>query len=131
MARAQDLAEIARSDGRYDPEALRLVGAGLRRAAEKTGKDKADHPDRHLHARELVDGVLDLAAERWSLLATLLLREWGVNRMRDIGEITFLLIAHGVFSKRDEDRLEDFDLAEPIATRVQSLVEGRLAVAAA
>jgi uncharacterized repeat protein (TIGR04138 family) len=131
MARAQDLAEIARADGRFDPEALRLVGAGLRRAAERTGKDRPDHPDRHLRAAELVDGVLDVAAERWSTLALPLLRHWGVQRVADIGAITFLLIEHGVFSKRDEDRLEDFDLPEPIAGRIQALVETRLAGSAA
>jgi uncharacterized repeat protein (TIGR04138 family) len=131
MPRTQDLADIARSDGRYDPEALRLVGAGLRRAAEKSGKDRPDHPDRHLHASELVDGVLDLAAERWSMLATPLLRTWGVVRVLDIGEITFLLIRHGVFSKRDSDRLEDFDLPGTVHARIQALVETRLAGSAA
>jgi uncharacterized repeat protein (TIGR04138 family) len=131
MAKAQDLADIARVDGRFDAEALRLVGAGLRRAAEKTGKDRPDHPDRHLQAAELVDGVLDLAAERWSTLATPLLRSWGVARVLDIGEITFLLIAHGIFSKRESDRIEDFDLPGSIHGRVQALVEARLAGSAA
>ena len=36
------------------------------------------------------------------------LKEAILKSLEDIGEITFLLIEHGVFSKQPNDRLEDF-----------------------
>jgi uncharacterized repeat protein (TIGR04138 family) len=108
MARIPNLHKLARQSGRYDAEAFSFVSQGLCHAARKLGKRTKSGSDRHLCARELLEGTLDLAADRYGLLAELVLRSWGLRAPEDIGEITFLLIEHGVFSKQPQDRLEDF-----------------------
>ncbi len=102
-----DIAALAKSGG-YAPEAFAFVGESLRHAARLFGKENAEQEHRHLTARELVDGMLDLATQRYGLLAELVLREWGLKRAEDVGRITFALIEVGVFSKQPSDRLEDF-----------------------
>jgi uncharacterized repeat protein (TIGR04138 family) len=126
MARIPNLHKLARQTGRFDAEAFSFVSQGLCHAARKLGKRSKSGSDRHLCARELLDGTLDLAAERFGLLAELVLRSWGLRAPEDIGEITFLLIEHGVFSKQPQDRLEDFvegpAFGPTLAQRVQQRV---------
>ena len=103
-----DIARIARDEGRFAPEALAFLAESFRRAT-----DLAGGPRRHLTAAELTRGVVDLAAERWGLLADLVLMSWGIRSPAEIGAVTWLLIEHGIFSRQDDDRPEDFrDLGE-------------------
>ena len=103
-----DIARIARDDGRFAPEALAFLAESFRRAT-----DLAGGPRRHLTAAELPRGVVDLAAERWGLLADLVLMSWGIRSPAESGAVTWLLIEHGIFSRQDDDRPEDFrDLGE-------------------
>ena len=124
MADHPDIQELARLDGRFDAQAFAFIGEGLRHAAKRSGKDQATGSERHLTAGELVEGVLDLAAERFGLLADLVLRSWGLTGSGDIGSITFTLISHGVFSKQPSDRLEDFlagpDFASDLVARCRT-----------
>lgn len=111
---AASLQAIAREDGRYAVEALAFVGEALRHQVEKVS-DGDPTRRRHLSAVELVEGVVDLAAARWGLLADLVLADWGLRSGADVGAVTFLLIDHGVFSKQEEDRREDFDQLPDLA----------------
>jgi uncharacterized repeat protein (TIGR04138 family) len=108
MAGPPDIQELARLDGRFDAQAFGFIGEGLRHAAKLFGKDAPGCAERHLTAPQLVEGVLDLAVERYGMLSDLVLRSWGVKRSEDVGSITFLFIEHGIFSKQASDRLEDF-----------------------
>jgi uncharacterized repeat protein (TIGR04138 family) len=108
MAGNPDIQELARLDGRFDAQAFGFIGEGLRHAAKLYGKDAPGCAERHLTATQLVEGVLELAVERFGMLAELVLRSWGVKRSEDVGSITFLFIEHGIFSKQPSDRLEDF-----------------------
>ena len=38
-----------------------------------------------------------------------LLANWGITCTKDVGEIVFHLIAEGIFSKSEDDRIEDFE----------------------
>ncbi len=103
-----DIIRIAHEDGRFAPEALGFLAESFRRAGELAGG-----PRRHLTAAELTRGVVDLAAERWGLLADLVLSSWGIRSAAEIGAITWLLIDHGIFSRQEDDRPEDFvDIGE-------------------
>lgn len=117
-----DLHELAALHGRYDVEAFCFVSQGLRHAAKLHRSARKAGGSRHLNAGELVDGIIDLAAERFGLLADLVLRGWGVRSSEDVGTITFALIESNVFSKQPSDRIEDFyggpDFAEVLAERV-------------
>jgi uncharacterized repeat protein (TIGR04138 family) len=119
------LADIARADGRYAVEAFAFVGESLRHQVERvSGGDAANR--RHLSAAELVEGAIDLAARRWGVLADLVLSRWGLRSGGDIGEVTFLLIGHGILSKQAEDRREDFDglpeLGPAVAARARLII---------
>jgi len=118
MARP-DLIRIARQDGRYPAEALAFLAESFARAGQLAGG-----PRRHLTAQELTRGVADLAAERWGLLADLVLRSWGIKGPADLGAMTWLLIDHGIFSRQDDDRPEDFALLGDL----EPLLKERIAV---
>ena len=130
MAGPPDIQDLARLDGRYDAQAFGFVGEGLRHAARLFGKDVPGCAERHLTATQLVEGVLDLAAERFGMLSELVLRSWGVSRSEDVGSITFLFIEHGIFSKQASDRVEDFAsgpaFGPELAQRTRQRIESRI-----
>lgn len=122
-----DLEALARSDGRYDVQAFGFVGEGLRQAARMYGKDAPDCAERHLGAAQLVEGVLELAAERFGAMAELVLRSWGLRASEDVGRITFLLIESGIFSKQPSDRIDDFAAGPPFGLELAARARRRLA----
>jgi uncharacterized repeat protein (TIGR04138 family) len=115
-------------DAGYTPEAFAFVGESLRHAVVLFGKDKLEGEQKHLTARELVEGLLDLAISRFGLLAELVLREWGIQRSEDVGHITFALISLGIFSKQPNDTLEDFQNGPNFARTLTELSRQRLAL---
>jgi uncharacterized repeat protein (TIGR04138 family) len=126
MPRVPDVQRLARQDGRYHPEAFHLVAAGLRQALVLTGKVGRDGDDRHLTAQELLQGVVDLAAERYGLLADLVCARWNVRSAQDVGNITFVLVEHGIFTKQPDDRLEDFAAAGDLTRVLRARAQERL-----
>jgi uncharacterized repeat protein (TIGR04138 family) len=90
-------------------EAFVMLGEGLRHASQLFDKYDEEGDDRHLDAGQLVEGIVDLMATRYGLLATSVLAEWKIDSPRDIGRITFHLIEHGVLGKQPDDREEDFE----------------------
>jgi uncharacterized repeat protein (TIGR04138 family) len=129
MSGPVDLVDLARASGGYDASAFLFIGEGLRHAARRSGKDTASDDARHLSAAELVEGVLDLAADRFGLMADLVLRSWGLTRSEDIGRVTFLLIEHGIFSKQPTDRLDDFAGGPEFSAALRVRFQRRLGVA--
>ncbi|MFW5698248.1 MAG: Minf_1886 family protein [Planctomycetota bacterium] len=126
MSKFTDLAALARQHGQYPVEAYSFVGEGLRHAARTLGKETATGDERHLAAIELVDGVLDLAAERFGLLAREVLRSWGLTRSEDIGAITYHLIECGVFGRQSSDSRSDFDNGPAFAHALEQRVRADL-----
>jgi uncharacterized repeat protein (TIGR04138 family) len=126
MARAPDIQQVARRDGRYHVEAYQFIRQALRQAAKTVAR--GDGGERHLAASELTGAVLDLAAERFGLLGALVLRGWGLRRSEDIGVVTFTLIEAGIFTKQPGDRIEDFTagpvFTEAVAERVRTRLVG-------
>ena len=122
-----DLVALAKLHGRFDPEAYAFVSEGLRHAAKQRGDELTEGSGRHLSAEELVSGVLDLAAQRYGLLAVQVLRQWGLRRSEDIGEITFHLIECGIFGKQPSDSQADFDNGPAFGRVIRERVTERLA----
>ncbi len=121
-----DLGTVAMDDGRYHVEGFHFVGQSLTHAVKLYRPEEVAGPARHLTARELIQGAIDLAATRYGLLGDLVLSSWGIRRNEDIGEITFALIEHGLFTKQPEDRLEDFAGHEQLPEAVRGCVRKRL-----
>ncbi len=121
-----DLDELARRDGRYGADAFGFVSQSLRHAAKRFGKDRANGSERHLSAHQLVDATLDLAAERYGMLAGMVLRTWGIRTSEDVGAITFAFIDHGVFTKQPSDRIEDFYAGPQFAADIDRRVCERM-----
>lgn len=126
MAATPDLERLAREYGKYRVEAYVFLQEGLRQAAAASGRAHADGRPQHLTAQELIDGVLALAAERYGLLAPAVLRGWGLCRSQDLGAVTFQLIDCGIFGKRPQDRLEDFEHGPEFTDAVDRRVRHRL-----
>ncbi len=100
----KNLEAIAREDGRFNPAAIRFVYEGLGFTAKKV----ADEP-RHVTGQMLSEGMKKLAIEKWGRLALLVLKTWGINSTRDLGEIVYLMIKHNWMSAQPTDTIEDFD----------------------
>lgn len=126
MAKKPDFGTVAADDGRYHVEGFHFVGQSLSHAVKLFRPDVSSGPARHLTARELIQGAVDLAANRYGLLGDMVLQSWGIRRNEDIGEITFALIEHGVFTKQPEDRLEDFAGHAALSDALRDCVRKRL-----
>ena len=101
-ARHETLGQLQRRNPRFAVEAYVFVLGGLQRKLAEL-----DCP-RHISGVELAGAVRDLAIERFGLLARVVLEHWGVHSTEDSGEIVFLLVDHGVLTKEETDRREDF-----------------------
>lgn len=62
----------------------------------------------HLHGRELLRGVRELALVEFGPMAKTVFESWGLRRGEDVGEIVYNLIEVGLMTKTEEDSREDF-----------------------
>jgi len=98
----ETLGQLQRRNPRFAAEAYLFVLGGLHL---KLGE--LERP-RHITGAELAEAVRDLAIGRFGLVAKVVLEHWGIHSTDDIGAIVFLLVDHGVLTKQETDRREDF-----------------------
>lgn len=104
MERAlQKIEEIRGKDPRYALRAYEFTRQAVTYASQVVMAHGA-----HVTGPELLEAIRRFALDRYGLLAGDVLREWGVMRTQDFGEIVFHLVEADLLSKTDEDRLEDF-----------------------
>ena len=120
MAELSDrrMLEIIRADGRYPVEAFAfLLNEGWPYALRKAhGEDAESSPaaagksktPRHVTGRQISVALRDLAVEKWGMMAETVLKHWNIHATIDFGHMVYLLIAHHVMHKTEEDSLEDF-----------------------
>jgi uncharacterized repeat protein (TIGR04138 family) len=100
---ADDVLERLREKNpRYQAEAYLFLLSALH-----TIMESLEQP-RHISGPELVEGVRDLALERYGLLARTVLEHWGVHTTEDLGELVFALVDCGILTKEDRDTPADF-----------------------
>ncbi|HKB90839.1 MAG TPA: Minf_1886 family protein [Opitutaceae bacterium] len=101
---------IVKEDGRYSKPSYGFVRQGLDHTLKEIKKKDPSRPQRspHVNGSELVEGLRSFALEQYGPLAKTVLNSWGIRECRDFGEIVFNLIEYNVFSKTDNDRLDDF-----------------------
>ena len=104
----EKILEVQQRDRRFARNAYFFVLDGLDHTMARLGRDAHTGEDRHVGARELLEGLRDHAAELFGPLATLVFARWGVHGSEDFGEIVFNLIDAGLLSRRDSDSRLDF-----------------------
>ena len=102
--------EVFSEDGRYCLEAVKFVREGYSYTVSKLQPEKTGRRgERHVSGAQLCEGLRDLAAKRWGLLARSVMQHWNITKTRDFGEIVFMMVNSGFMKKQPQDRIEDFD----------------------
>lgn len=101
---------ICKEDPRFDRRAYTFVREGLDHTVKEIRKKEAAHggKPRHVSGEELSDGLRAYALDQYGPLAKTVLNSWGLETTRHFGEIVFNLIEYHVFSKTDNDHVDDF-----------------------
>ncbi len=98
----EKLMEVVESDRRFGLGGYQFVFEGLEYTLRKLPVR------RHITGRELVEGLRELALQHFGMLAQAVLRQWGVTRTADFGEIVFRLVDAGLMGKTETDSMADF-----------------------
>lgn len=110
---------IVERDSRFAPAAYVFISGALTETARRLGRSgKSPVRRRHISGQELSEGAADFAEEQFGALAYSVLHEWGVKTTRDIGDIVFNLIDVGIFSKTEDDSIDDFDNVFDLRSRL-------------
>ena len=102
---------IVKEDDRYTREAYGFLKEALDFTMDKERKrmgKAVSKTQRHVTGQELLEGVREYALEQFGPMAYTVLTSWGLERCEDFGEMVFNLIEYGVFSKNEDDTIEDF-----------------------
>ena len=104
---SQAVKEICQEDDRFHPDAYNF----LKDALDHTVKTivEAENKPRHVSGSELMHGFKDYTIGEFGPMSKPLLKEWGITKTRDVGDMVFNLIGANVFSKEDGDSPSDFD----------------------
>ena len=95
--------EICRKDDRYKEDAYEFLMQGLYFTQSRLKRQG------HIRGAELVEGLRDLAVEKYGPMAKTVLHHWGIRQTRDFGNIVFNMIDKKILSKTEEDSIDDFN----------------------
>lgn len=93
---------IASRCGDYSPQAYLFVLESLEMVLARLEER------RHVSGAALLEGIKDLAKDRYGPMAKDVLNSWEVHTTLDFGRIVFHLVEAGLLSKTPEDSLSDF-----------------------
>src|SRR5262245_50881876 len=108
------LAEVVQKDPRFALEAYEFLFLALNHTQRILGREPpegetpATEAKYHVSGQELLEGVRSLALQEFGMMARTVLRQWGVNRTDDFGDMVFNLVEAGLMSKTDRDTRADF-----------------------
>ncbi len=103
------LERIFEKNPRFSPDAYVFISDALAETVRKLGREKLPIGQRHVSGRELAEGMADVALDRFGPMTYQVLKNWGLTKTRDIGDIVYTLIDEKVFSASESDKVEDFD----------------------
>jgi uncharacterized repeat protein (TIGR04138 family) len=95
-------------DRRYCPAAYFFVIEALDFTVRALNRATREGAERHVSAKELVEGARTYAIQQFGPMAFTVLTTWGMHATEDFGEIVYNLIAAEKLRKTDTDRKEDF-----------------------
>lgn len=96
------LHELAQRHARYKPRAYEFTLAAVEFTVSRF------RPIRHITGQELLQGIRDIALDRFGFMARTVFEQWGIRRTEDFGTIVFHLVEAGLLGKTDSDRPSDF-----------------------
>jgi len=101
---------ILTRDRRYTIYAYEFVFEALAYTQQKLGKrtEASREEERHVTGQELLEGIRELAQERFGPLAPQVFRSWGVYCTEDFGEVVFNLVEANLLRKTAKDSRADF-----------------------
>ncbi len=94
-------------DPRYAPDAYALVRDSLQDTFKELSRQRGSDAG-HLRGPEILTGFRTYVLRQFGPMVPTLLEAWGIRSTRDVGEIVFHLIEENVYSRSEEDRIEDF-----------------------
>lgn len=104
---ADTVDEICAKDDRFDPEAYFFLRDALDFTTKSLNKP-TEGPNRHVTGKELLEGLRAFILQEFGPMALTVLREWGITRTEDFGEIVFNLVESGRLGRTDQDTKADF-----------------------
>ncbi len=98
-------------DDLADLQSAGQLSEGMETLIEQLGgiSSLRERMNRHVGGRELCWGLRDCALEQWGLMASSVLKCWGIGATRDFGRMVFALVDNNLLQKQDEDDLSDFE----------------------
>jgi uncharacterized repeat protein (TIGR04138 family) len=99
--------QLVEADPRYHEEAYRFVREGL----DYTVKELKKAPEgriHHVRGNELLQGIRCYAIDQFGPVTLSVLKNWGIARCEDFGEIVFNMVEIGLLGKTDQDDRADF-----------------------
>ena len=102
-----NIKRITKKDPRYDVEAYIFIREAMDFTMKKLKKPSSGK-SRHISGTELLDGIREYAVEQFGPITLAVLKEWGISKTEDFGEIVFNLVESGELGRTNEDRREDF-----------------------
>lgn len=94
--------DITAKDNRYNARAYTLLVDTIGVLSEK-------HKDGHFNSFDLMEEFKENTLDHFGPMSFTVLREWGINSTRDIGNMMFNLVSSGRIVKDDENKIEDFE----------------------
>ncbi len=131
---SQSVEDVVASLGDYSVDAYYFISAGIHAAADRvhgsppsppvaraksnarkaeseTSSDPAQQmaeSSRHVTGRQLCETLREIAIARWGMMASTVLRAWGIKSTRDFGRLVFAFVDAGHWQKQPTDSIEDF-----------------------
>jgi uncharacterized repeat protein (TIGR04138 family) len=104
-------------DARYHREAYFFIREALDFTQERMKKNRRG--SHHVTGRELLEGIRELALQKFGPMACMVFQEWGINSCQDFGEVVFNMVELGgphSFARDDFKDLPAFAacLAQPL-----------------
>jgi uncharacterized repeat protein (TIGR04138 family) len=100
--------DLCAKDKRYHPAAYFFIVEALDFTVRSLDRASREGAERHVAARELVEGIRTYALQQFGAMSLTVLSTWGLRKTDDFGEIVYSLIAVEKLRKTDTDRKEDF-----------------------
>ena len=99
---------LVAADPRFSRGAYEFVSQAVTYTSRKHRRENAPPTHRHITGQQLLDGFRDLALEQFGPLAGNVVRDWGIVRTEDVGDIVFRLVKAKLLGASEADTPADF-----------------------